>query len=68
MGLLDDLRNKISDKVSHVSLDFDEVEFILPISGRNVRLDGKLSLDNLRIGWGRKKGRARLGESRQGRP
>ena len=66
MGFTDDLRDKISDKVSHISLDFDNVEFILPISGRKVRLDGVLKLDNLRIGWGRKK-RGRLGELGQGK-
>ncbi len=64
MGFWDDLRDKISDKVSHTSLDFDNVEFILPISGRRVRLDGVLKLDNLKIGWGRKK-RGRPGESSQ---
>ncbi len=65
MGFWDDLRDKISDKASHIVLDFDNVEFMLPISGKKVRLDGKLSLDNLRIGWGKKKGRARLDELSQ---
>lgn len=65
MGFWDDLRDKISDKTSHIVLNFDNVEFMLPISGKKVRLDGKLSLDNLRIGWGKKKGRARLNELSQ---
>jgi len=68
MGFTDDLRDKISDKISHISLDFDNLEFILPISGRKVRLDGVLKLDNLKLGWGRKKGRGRLGELSQRKP
>lgn len=59
MGLIDDLRDKISDKVSYIALDFDNVEFMLPISGKKVRLNGVLKLDNLRIGWGKKKSRLR---------
>jgi len=55
MGFLSDLEDKISDKESKVGISLEDVEFTLPISGKKIRLSGNLKLNNLKIGFGRKK-------------
>ncbi len=52
---MDDLRDKVSDKETNISLNVDDVEVELPYSGRKGRLGGNVKLEGLRIGWGRKK-------------
>ena len=57
MGILDDLRDKISDKETNISISANDVEIQLPFSDRKIRLGGDLKLEGLRIGWGRERWR-----------
>ena len=54
MGVLDDLKDKISDKESNISISANDVEIQLPFLEK-FRLGGDLKLEGLKIGWGRKK-------------
>ena len=54
MGILDDLRDKISDKESNISISANDVEIQFPFLEK-FRLGGDLKLEGFRIGWGRKK-------------
>jgi len=56
MGVLDDLRDKISDKESNISVSANDVEIKLPFLEK-IRLGGDLKLEGLRIGWGRERWR-----------
>ncbi len=55
MGILDELRDKISDKESNISVSANDVEIQLPFSDRKIRLGGDLKLEGFKIGWGRKR-------------
>ena len=62
-GFLSDLRDKISDKEVNFSLSLDDTEIKLPFSEKTIiRLGGNFKLDGLRIGWGKKKKKARRGK------
>lgn len=54
MGILDDLRDKISDKESNISVSANDVEIKLPFLEK-IRLGGDLKLEGFKIGWGRKR-------------
>ncbi len=54
MGSWDELRDKIGDKESNISVSADDVEIKLPFLEK-VRLGGDLKLEGFRIGLGREK-------------
>ncbi len=54
MGILDDLKDKISDKESNISVSANDVEIKLPFLEK-IRLGGDLKLEGFKIGWGRKR-------------
>ena len=54
MGILDELRDKISDKESNISISANDVEIQLPFLEK-IRLGGDLKLEGLRIRWGRER-------------
>ena len=54
MGILDELRDKISDKESNISVSANDVEIKLPFLEK-IRLGGDLKLEGFKIGWGRKR-------------
>jgi len=54
MGILDDLKDKISDKESNVSVSANDVEIKLPFLEK-IRLGGDLKLEGFKIGLGREK-------------
>ncbi len=54
MGILDDIKDKISDKESNISVTASDIEIKLPFLEK-IRLGGDLKLEGLRIGWGREK-------------
>ena len=51
MGISDELRDKISDKESNISVSANDVEIKLPFLEK-IRFGGDLKLEGLRIGWG----------------
>jgi len=54
MGIWDELRDKIGDKESNVSVSANDVEIKLPFLEK-IRLGGDLKLEGFRIGLGREK-------------
>ena len=59
-GLLSELKEKIEDKEVNFSINLENVEIKFPFSDRTIiRLGGNFKLDGLKIGWGKKKKRAR---------
>ena len=54
MGIWDELRDKIGDKESNVSVSANDVEIKLPFLEK-IRLGGDLKLERFRIGLGREK-------------
>jgi len=59
-GLLSELKEKIEDKEVNFSINLEDVEIKFPFSDRTIiRLGGNFKLDGLKIGWEKKKKRAR---------
>lgn len=54
MGIWDELRDKIGDKESNISVSANDVEIKLPFLEK-IRLGGDLKLEGFRIGLGREK-------------
>ncbi len=54
MGIWDELRDKIGDKESNISVSGNDVEIKLPFLEK-IRLGGALKLEGFRIGLGREK-------------
>jgi len=58
LGILDELKDKVSDKESNVSINLDDGEIKFPFL-KKIRVGGELKLEGLRIGWGRKRKKIR---------
>ena len=52
MGILDNLKDKISDRESNISITASDTENKLPFLEK-IRLGGDLRLEGLRTGWER---------------
>jgi len=52
MGILDNLKDKISDRESSISVTANDIEIKLPFLEK-IRLGGDLKLEGLRTGWER---------------
>ncbi len=50
MGILDNLKDKISDRESSISVTASDIEIKLPFLEK-IRLGGDLKLEGLRTGW-----------------
>jgi len=54
MGILDNLKDKISDRESSISVTASDIEIKLPFLEK-IRLGGDLKLEGLRTGWDRER-------------